>query len=182
MTKLGLILVCDHYPLVSECVSEIDAQLRHWLLTLGIAPDAVEVFAAYDGVLPRHAGQADAWIVSGMPLRQVGEGGDGAFALRQLLQAAVSVRCPVLALNHGEHVVHAALAAVDVPPPATTPHIRAIRNPFRSFLGRDTLHRFDPLTRRVEALERPATLCPRALFGSLRAAAHARPALRRPET
>lgn len=165
MSRVGVILACEHYPHVSDKVRHLDAQLRLWLEGIGIRIDAMEVFAAYDGDMPGHAARCDAWIVSGLPLPISGRGSDFTGDLHRFLRAAAAVKRTILAVHHAEHVVHAALAATDAAPPATSPYIRSIRNPFRSFQGSDTLHRYDPATRRLVLLERPTDLCPRRLFG-----------------
>ena len=170
MPKVGLILACEHYPAVSGDVTQFDAQLRLWLGAYGTTFDTVEVFTAYDGKLPRHAGYYDAWIVSGVPLSLTASS-DTNRALKHFLRAAAKFGRPIYAVNRGEHVLHTALTAIGAAPPTTSPFLSTIRNPFRSFLGRDTLHRFNPTTGMAEALSRPANTCPRRLFGALRQAA-----------
>ena len=171
MAKLGILLACDHYPTVSADARRIDSQLRLWLASYGAVFDEIEVFATHEGALPRHAAECDAWIVSGAPLEASQAGQRNADALRQFLRAAASFRRPIFAINHAEHVVHAALAAFDAPAPASAPLPRSIQNPFRSFHGRYALYRFNPATRRVDVLPRPSVICPRRMFGVLRRAA-----------
>lgn len=171
MCRLGIVLACDHYPLVSDRVDRVDAQLRCWLDAIGIPVGEIEVFAAHEGEFPKHGAACDVWVVSGVPLTIFGPSHDHAGRLHQFLRAAAALDRTILGVHHAEHTLHAALAAVGAEPPATSPRIMSIRNPFQSFRGRDTLHRFDPVQRRVVALQRPTALCPRRLFGFGRHAA-----------
>lgn len=171
MSTLGILLACDHYPAVSANEKEIDAQLRIWLVNAGTSFNEIRVFKAYDGDVPRHAASSDAWILSGMPLPTFGSTDDVSWALRQFLRAAASFRRPIYAVNHGEHILHSALASFEAVPPSTPVMMRSIRNPFRSFLSRDQLFRFNPGTRTVDALERPFEISQRGVFGTFLAAA-----------
>lgn len=164
MSKLGILLACDHYPTVSDKADQIDAQLRYWLAATGTTFDDVEVFAVYDGALPHHAASCEAWIVSGALLPPVFDQNDRGKRLKNFLRAAASFGRPIYAINHAEHVVHDALAAFCASRPETPATPRAIQNPFRSFCARHKLHRFNPATRRVDALDRPEAICPRASF------------------
>ena len=171
MSTLGVLLACDHYPDVSSNVNEMDAQLRLWLVHAGTHFNDIKVFAAFDGDFPRHAALCDAWILSGMLLPMNGSSEDADWALKQFLRAAASIRRPIFAVHHGEHVLHAALADFDAIPPETPGCMRYIRNPFRSYQSRDTLYRFNPATRTVDALDRPVEITPRGVFGALCAVA-----------
>lgn len=171
MPKLGLILAGEHYPALDKTTRQIDAQLRHWLAGCGTIVDAIEIFTAFEGELPHDSGCCDAWIVSGVPLAAGPEEEDRAQAIGRFLCAAASGGRPIYAINHAEHIVHAALAAEDAAPPETPPLPRAIQNPFRSFQSCHQLFRFNPQTRRVDALKRPAGICPRRMFGTFRRAA-----------
>lgn len=171
MTKLGILLACDHYPNVSSHAHQIDSQLRLWLAKSGTTFTDIEVYATHHGALPRHAASCDAWIVSGVSLAGTQASQGQVDALKQFLRAATSFGRPIYAINHAEHIVHQALAAFHAAAPETPPAPRAVSNPFRSFQGRSNLFRFNPATRRVDALPRPAAICPRRLFGVLRRAA-----------
>lgn len=162
MSKIGLILACDHYPVVSSDATQVDAQLRFWLAANGTTFDEIEVYAAYDGALPNHGASCDAWIISGATYPTLGQN----FAIGQFLCAAASLGRRIYAINHAEHTVHATLGAIDAPAPATPSAMRVIRNPFRSFHSGETLHRFNPSTRQVEALPRPDAICARRRFGA----------------
>ncbi len=170
MSTLGLILACDHYPAVSTRET-MDAQLRLWLEAIGINAHQIEVFAAYNGELPLHAAGCDAWIFSGLPLPLTAPGTDVPTALRQFLRAAAPLGVKILAINHAEHMVHAAIGAPDAKPPETSSRILSIRNPFRSFHSRDTLHCFNRVTGAIEALPRPQAICRRRIFAAFRSAA-----------
>lgn len=171
MAKLGILLACEHYPTVSSKAQEIDAQLRLWLNAYGTPITEIEVFETYQGALPRHAASCDAWIVSGVVLSAGRDEPERGYAIRQFLRAAASFGRPIYAIHHGEHLVHDALAPFCSKPPTTSPTPRSIQNPFRSFHSRSHLHRFNPSTRSVEALSKPAAICPRQMFGVMRRAA-----------
>lgn len=171
MSNLGILLACEHYPEVRADAHLIDASLRYWLADSGTTFDGIDVFAAYAGDLPGHAASCDAWILSGVPLSDSPTGAERADAMTQFLRAAASFGRPIYAINHAEHAVHAALATCQTTPPDTSPTLRAISNPFRSFQSRYQLFRFNPATRRVDALQRPAAICPRRMFGAFRSAA-----------
>lgn len=166
MSKIGLILACPHYPDVSDKPEKIDAQLRIWLGVYGTDVTEIEVYEAHAGYLPRHAASCDAWIVSGLPLPcadpKLAEGR----SIAHFLLAAAALGRTIYALNHAEHLLHDALASGHATPPTTGKVLRSIRNPFRSFHSRDTLHRYNPATKAIDALQRPETLCSRRLFGT----------------
>lgn len=161
MKTLGILLVSYHYPRVTPDADRLDSQLRRWLEAFGAEFETIQVFVAYDGHLPRHAAACDAWLLSGAPLPPANASDDHAFAMRQFLRAAHALGRTIFAINHSEHVLHDALAGVGVPRPNTSQHPRAVRNPFRSFHLRDTLHRFNPSSRTVEPLDRPTESCTR---------------------
>ena len=171
MSKLGILLACEHYPNVDAHTNSIDAQLRHWLISYGTAVTKIEVYTLYAGELPRQVTECDAWIVSGVFLGGCDVSSGQSLALRQFLQAADSFNRTVYAVNHGEHILHNALAAFDAEAPKTPKIMRSIQNPFRSFHNRYTLHRFNPRARCVESLKRPDAISTRGIFAPFRQAA-----------
>lgn len=171
MSKLGILLACDHYPRAAHAPQHVDAQLRLWLATFGTTFDDVEWYHVHEGQLPRHAAGCDAWVVSGVPISLPGSTVDTRWALTQFLRAAAACGRSLFAVHHGEHMLHSALAAFDAAPPVTPSVPRTVRNPFWSFHGRDTLHRFNPRTRSIEPLPRPQCLHQRDLLGAFRRAA-----------
>ena len=170
MPRIGLILACEHYPAVDTCPTQMDAQLRYWLESCGHSADAIKVYHAYHGELPETALECDAFIVSGTAVQWLDAGSDWRGILLMFLRAAAALNVPVYGLNRGEHIVHDALSKVGAPAPATPTHLRAIRNPFRSFHTSDTLHAFDAATRTVKSLERPRSITTPSMLRQLLAA------------
>ncbi len=171
MSHLGILLACEHYPQVQPDLKGIDGQLKTWLGSLGHRIVRVSVYNAFDGGLPDRGTAADLWIVSGTCLNWSPCGRDIKGMLCHFLRAAAASDRPILGLHRGEHLLHAALACPSDAPPATTPHIRAIRNPFWSFQSTDRLFHYDAPRMAVRPLDRPEVLTTRAMFPRLRRAA-----------
>ena len=171
MSRIGILLACDHYPRVSDDPLALDAQFRKCLEALGLTVDRLQVFDWFTGDTPSHAGMADVWIVSGTPITGLTSGCDPYGDLLAFLRAADALGSAVIGLNHGEQVLHAALALPGAPIPGSPSAMRAIRNPFRSFLSRDRLFLFDPIARRIRELPRPSALTLRAQFRAIARAA-----------
>ncbi len=155
MTNLGILLACEHYPEVSTSPARLDAQLRLWLEETGHVVTQIKVFNSFFGMLPEDPRDCDLWIVSGA-LIDYAQSSD--CALHVFLRAAEASGREIYGLNHGEHVMHKALAQTGSLPPATPALPRSIRNPFNSFWRSDTLFAFDPKARSVQALPRPRAL------------------------
>ncbi len=166
MSRIGILLACNHYPQVSDDPIALDAQFKKYLGALGHSADELLVFEWFNGDKPAHAGLADAWIVSGHWIAWPTSGCDSFGGLISFLRAADALGLAVFGLNHGEHILHQALALPGAPAPGTPISMRAIRNPFRSFLIRDRLFAFDPTARKVREMPRPSAL---TLSGQLRA-------------
>ncbi|NHX28206.1 hypothetical protein HA397_30185, partial [Escherichia coli] len=79
-------------------------------------------------------------------------------ALHRFLHVAAEQGRAAYGLNHGEHVLHRALAPAGAMAPATPALPRTIRNPFNSFWQRDILFAFCARDRRVKPLPRPSAL------------------------
>lgn len=163
MKHLGIILTFDHFPEVSADAAALDAQLRRYLVFLGHRIDRVSVLDCIDQT-PRDYPGCDLWIVSGSPRLLATDTYD---TLKQEIRR-LSQNAPVYGLNHGEHVVHDALASPFAPPPPTAPSPRCVRNPFRSFWISDRLYGLSR-ERRVKPLLRPDTR--QSLFSTRRHAA-----------
>ena len=158
MKHLGLLLACEHYPSVRPKAEKIDSQLRAWLFDAGHPVSSISVFETYAGTLPPKVGVCDAWIVSGAHLGSILPCADHYGKLLQFLKGAVACELPVFGLYHGEHVLHAALAEPAAKAPTSRTFPLSIRNPFDSFRQKDRLFRYDPKSRLVQELERPAIL------------------------
>ncbi|MDA5092843.1 hypothetical protein O2N63_01935 [Aliiroseovarius sp. KMU-50] len=155
MAKLGILLACEHYPEVVAEPARVDAQLRLWLQDAGHDINGIRVFNCFLGDFPECDTDCDLWIVSGalIDLNHSYES-----RLCGFLCAVAAAGRPLMALNHGEHVVHKALAADGASPPATPELPRSIRNPFNSFWRSDTLFAFSASSRSLKALPRPTEL------------------------
>ena len=168
MAHLGILMACEHYPDLPRAPRSIDRQLRLWLRALGHEVDRVTAHACHKGEIPATLGAADLWIVGGQPLEWTPCCRDLAGRLRAFLRAAAATGQPLLAVHHGEHVLHDALAELGASAPDSPRTIRAIRNPFLSFHARDRLFIFDPNIRRVVEAERPRELGFAHCFGMRR--------------
>lgn len=145
MKHLGLLLCFDHYPAVRADLSGIDRQFLECLRAEGHEIGSVSTVDLAGGV-PPILPLCDLWVISGAPpcLHAGREN-----LLDQIRKLAA--HAPVYGLNHGEHVLHAALC-----PDATAPNTprlpRTVRNPFWSFWRRDRI--FCHHAGRIEALPR----------------------------
>ncbi len=158
MVHLGILLACEHYPVVSCDPAKLDAQLRCWLAGIGYRVTEVSVFNCYLGNTPRSVGDCDIWITSGSPVGCDATGLDLRGLLLEFLRGVAASGRPVFAIHHGEHLLHAALASPSSSAPQTPVTMRVIRNPFRSFRQSDTLFRFEVIRRRITPAPRPMAL------------------------
>ena len=170
MSHLGILLASDHYPQV-RASDTIDRQLTQWLASLGHDITRVSTFETWAGDLPETAGAADVYIVSGLPLNWTPCCRDREGALCLFLKGVAATGRPILALNKGEHVLQKALASPFDPAPETSTRVCAIRNPFRSFHGRDRLFAFNGTLRAILELPRPEALTLSSTFPFWRQAA-----------
>ena len=164
MSHLGILLACDHYPQVKPFDETLDRQLSSWLQLLGHDIQRVTAFDAHLGQLPATTSACGLWIVSGTPLAWSPCCRDREGALCQFLKGVAASGLPIFALHRGEHVLHKALASPFEAPPETPAHVRAIRNPFRSFQMSDRLFSHDPATRTIREETRPQSLSLRGYF------------------
>ena len=170
MSHIGILLACEHYPAVEARPEKIDRQLRLWLELLGHKPERVSVYKVHDGEIPRSV-NADVWIVSGSLTDWHDHRADTRGQLFSFLRGVAALGAPILALHHGEHLLHEALAEIGTEPPHTRAHLLSIRNPFRSFRQNDAIFSFNATNRRVQQLPRPEHLVFRPSLASfLRAA------------
>lgn len=162
MTHLGILLIFDHFPRVSTDARGLDAQLRRYLAHHGWHVSAISVIDAVEK-LPDTIPDCEPWIVSGTPALLPAGHLD---RLRRLLREMV-VQKTLIGMNHGEHLLHDALAAPGAIPPPTPRAARMVRNPFRSFWNRDRLFAAGPSG--MTALARPDSEA--GFFGFCRRAA-----------
>lgn len=164
MAHLGLLLACDHFPDVDDDPARLDAVFRARLAGLGHRIDRVSVLQCHRGQIPAWADGCDLWVVSGAA--PAGASAPWQAPLTRHIRQSLAAGVPVYAIYHGEHVLADALcaSASDRPDTAHCPQI--VRNPFRSFWGRDRIYAFSIATGRVE----PVCAGDRALSPELQAA------------
>ena len=169
MAHLGLLLASDHYPALPRRPESIDGQLKRWLRALGHDVMETTAYNCFEGHLPAKASDACIWLVSGPVLGWHPCCRDLGGKLRSFLRAAAAFDRPIFAVNHGEHVLHDALAGLGELPPETVKHLRSTRNPITSFQSRDRLFAYNPVARRIMEETRPEEMTFASIFGRLAA-------------
>lgn len=151
MERLGILLACDHYPLVSAKLGALDGRLAHLLRSRGHNIGELAVYDVYLGEVPASAHDCDLWLISGADLNwQAGGWGKN----RDLLNYVASVHAcgrPIYGINHGEHVLRDACCP-EKPAPATPRIPRVVRNPLKTWWRRDRLFTYCRLLGEVRAV------------------------------
>lgn len=142
MTHLGILLVSEHFPKVSDISNNLDPVLRQRFSLHGINVSRISVFKTFNDEFPQNITDCDAWVVSGSEM--IWDPKDPALD-RKLTSFIVNIndhQRPVFGINHGEHIVHRTLAKNDEPKPNSRVIPNTIRNPFFHFRERELLYRW----------------------------------------